>query len=215
MKLLSVTFLTILFSAIMLFTPRSASASEGIIELQNISGRGERCYAMSLLIQNFSYQILVDCRNLIYPLESSQSAYVIWATPLQTTGVPPGTNVVRLGELGFGKIMIRSIYPFSGLFVTTELNSYTRIPTGPIVMQGDVHPISFLEGIIPTLIPQITQKPKGFGEILKLTPSPTPKSGGLVSGIVTALIILGAIIFFFVIVGIIIFIMYRSRRATF
>lgn len=216
MKFFRLCFAVFLITIGIFLTTNSASASEGTIELQNTTGGRERCFAMSLLIQNINYQILVSCRDLVYPLESTQSAYVVWSTPIQTTGVPLGTNVQRLGELGFGKVLLRTSYSFSNLFVTTETTAFTRTPTGSIIMQGDVRPISFLERTsIPTSTPQITKKPQSFGELLKLTPTPTPRGGGIVSGIVTALIILGVIILFFIIVGIIIFVTYRSRRATF
>lgn len=86
-----------------------------------------------------AYRVLVSCRDLLYPAGENIFSYIMWASP---TG---GGNPIKLGALGFGKAEFKTKNGFSSLLVTTEVNPKVKKPSGDIVMQGGVQPISFLE----------------------------------------------------------------------
>ena len=134
-------------------------ASEGTIELRSLNDKNYRCYAASLQIENNVYNILVSCRNLLYPSDENVISYVMWATPSD------GSGEIKLGALGYGKATFKTNSPFSNLFVTTELDSRVRSPNGSVVMRGNVQSIGFL-----------TQAENGIQEELQeeFQPEPTP-----------------------------------------
>lgn len=144
-----VFFLALLFLALF---PKNTLASDGMTELRSVTGKGYRCVAYSLLMQDNVYTILVSCEDLIYPIDPpTLNSYVLWATP-KAAGDP-----VRIGELGLGKITTRIDKPFSSLFVTTELNGGVRSPSGNVVMRGSLKPATFLE-----ILTTITPTPEGM-----------------------------------------------------
>lgn len=200
--------------------PASAiqTASEGTIELQNVSGQGTaRCFAVSINV-NGNYQILMSCRDLIYPLESSDAAYVVWADPVPSPQNRQNTPM-RLGDLGYGRVMLHIGVDFTDLFVTTEVNTYGKTPQGSVIMKGRVEPISFLQTYTPptpTPTPTISGPAQNFGQLIQgvPSPSPTPAAGGILSGIVKAVIIFVIIVFILIVIaGVIIFT--RSRKTGF
>lgn len=175
--------------------------NEGNVQLENTINTDQRCFAMSTKIQNSRYNILVDCRNLVYPIGDDKSVYMLWAQPSNQSQRP-----ARLGALEYGKKIFSTSVPFSSLFVTLEKDSSTRNPSGDKIMEGEIIPIDFLE-----------EAPSEFEEEFNeeiITPTPTPKSGGLVSGAVRVFVTLVAIILGIIIFGIIAFAIYRYRKAN-
>ncbi len=144
---------------------QKAQASEGTVELVSTTGTDTRCFASSVLMQNFQYKVIASCKNLVFPAQENKFAYLLWATPTE------GGNSIKLGSLNLGKAEFNVKKPFSQLFVTTEINDKVRAPsTNSIVAQGTVKTIDHLDYGIepePTLGPA-----QDFGEIIE-RPTPT------------------------------------------
>ncbi len=160
-----VKFLLLTVSLILglFLSSRIVSASEGTVELRSTTNEDYRCFAASLRMQDQNFRLLVSCRDLVYPVDTNIFSYTIWATPSD------GGNAIKLGELGLGKVELRTKEAFTGLFVTTEQNSRTRTPSGNTVMTGSVSPLSFLDR--PTT-PTPTEEAEGqeiAGEAKELT----------------------------------------------
>lgn len=157
-KLLTLVFFV--FAAIFLIT-KSAYALEGTAELRSTNKADYRCFASSLQMQDRKYNILVSCRDLIYPAEGQLFSYILWTIPTD------GSSAIKLGELGKGKANFKTDIPFSSLFATTEFDNRTNVPEGNVVMTGNLQGISFLDR--PTTP---TPKPEGGEEVeeVQITP---------------------------------------------
>lgn len=170
---------------------KAAQASEGIFELRNRVGEQARCVSYSVLMQDQNYEILVSCRDILYPGGTSVFSYVLWGVPTN------GGNHFRLGTLGLGKESFKTKTPFSSLYVTKEPTSNPRTPTGTIVMQGNLQINELLD--TPQSAPEVS-------ELESPTPSPvaTPGSRNLgrifaAGGILAFIAIFGVILVIFVI----------------
>lgn len=142
-------FLFFLFTFIV---PHNAKANAGLIQLRSVTGEEYRCFAASLIMPDKSYDVPVNCVNLIYPpLPPQISSYIMWATPAS------GKNPLKLGDLGRGEARFQIKQPFTSLFVTLEAAANVRTPSKNIIMTGGIEPISFL--IRPTS-PTPTLEPK-------------------------------------------------------
>jgi hypothetical protein len=115
-----------------------ASASEGIADMANVSGGPSHCYATSAFMQNQEYNILVICRDLLYPANAETLYYVVWAQPTA------GGNPIRLGDLGLGKALYKTRTAFNRLYATQERSRDVKNPTGPVAMSGNMQPIGVL-----------------------------------------------------------------------
>lgn len=133
--------LFILTLALFGFATKSASASEGIVELRNTVGGQSRCFATSVLMPDFNYNVLITCRDLIYPVSSEVLTYIVWATPLNSR------DAIKLGELNFGKVQFKTKTSFSNIFITQEKddNKNVKFPAGQVAMRGNVQAIEFLD----------------------------------------------------------------------
>lgn len=149
MKFTKIAAGLLLFSAVVLLAARPARASEGTVELRATTEENYRCFAASLQMQDLFFRVLVSCRDLIYPAGPNIFTYIVWAIP------SAGGGQIKLGELGFGKAEFRTNETFSSLFVTTEADRNVRSPTGPVVMQGRMSSILFLDRpTTPTPVPE-------------------------------------------------------------
>jgi hypothetical protein len=120
--------------------PAPAEASEGIVELESLTSRDYRCFVASIQKQNFSYNVAVSCRNLIYPAdEGNLFGYILWAEP------EDGSDPFKLGALGLGRAVFSVKKPFDYLFVTTERDNRVRKPSNEVVMEGYISSIEFLD----------------------------------------------------------------------
>lgn len=157
LKIFVLTFAV--FSAIAILIPPKTSASVGLFELRSTTSDDYRCFASSLLMSDKTYDIAVNCTNLIYPpLPGNIAYYIMWATPLT------GKNILKLGDLGKGEARFGSRDPFTSLFVTIETNAGSRTPSKNIIMNGGVQPITFLQRPTtptPTPVITITGTPQG------------------------------------------------------
>ncbi len=198
---------------VLFFVTKTASATEGLIELESTKGTNQRCFAMSMQTLSLSYSILVSCINLVYPSDSTIVKYVIWANPIQPFDAKEPPKPIRLGELGFGKVQLGTSKPFSGLFVTLQPVNQTKTPSGETVMEGEVQPITFLtEAMEPTPTPTPTITKGG-----KITPTKTitpTKAPSPVSSLVRAFVTFIAILLAIVILGVVIFVIYRYRKSN-
>lgn len=138
----------ILAGVVGLFSTNYAKASEGIFELYSLTDRDYRCFVASIQRQNFSYNIAVTCRNLIYPADDDNIfGYIMWAQPIN------GQNPIKLGALGLGRAVFSTKTPFDYLFVTLERDNRARNPSNEIVMEGYLSRIEFLDEIQETIQP--------------------------------------------------------------
>lgn len=185
-----------LLSGLFLIKPSSSLASEGTVELRNNNGENARCFAASVLMQNLQYTILVSCRDIIYPGGTDIFNYVVWAMPLEDD------KPFQLGTLGLGKVEFNTKTAFRTLFVTKEVNSRTRSPEGPVVMQGNVQRITLLDS---PAIAQLEKPELGEPEI---TPTPEPAKTSNSSTILR----IGGILGFVALFGIILLILVITRK---
>lgn len=180
MKRLKILTSAFFIALALIASPGSAHASEGTAEIKSTTGDKTRCFASSVLMQNFEYKVIVSCRDLIYPPTEDSFAYVIWAVSLEDS------KVLRLGSLGFGKVELRTKDAFSELFVTTERNDRPRNPSVNIVARGFMSSIDILEKGTPEDTTEATEPAESFAEILE-QPTPTPTittvTGGITSGL--------------------------------
>lgn len=122
-----------------LMLPGFVRASEGVTELRSTTEKEYRCVVDSHQAQDRSYRLLVTCRDLIYPSDANVFGYVMWANPLNEG------EIIRLGQLQYGKKLFNPKRPFTSIFVTTEPNPSVKTPKGPVVMQGSTVPRAFLD----------------------------------------------------------------------
>lgn len=191
----SLLLATLLLTAIAFF-PSKSFASEGFVELTNRVGEDARCWAPSVLMQDQNYNILVSCRDIIYPGGVEVFDYVMWARPLS------GGDPVRLGAIELGKKSFRTSTAYNALFVTKERSANPRTPEGPIVMQGTIQSIQLLDGSTtprPTAAPGQSIAPEASDEPV-VTPAP---QGGvarfLAGGVITILGIAGLLFVIFIV----------------
>lgn len=181
---------------LLLVSAKTASAGEGIIELKNTIGEDARCFTTSILMQDLQYNVLISCRDIIYPGGTDIFNYIVWSTP-QTGGVE------RLGELGLGKVEFKTKNPFTSLFVTRERDRKTTQPSGQVVMQGSVQNITFLDP---------ANKAQAQAELgsptVTASPIPTPKPTSAVSRILAA----GGVIAFIALFGVILLVFVVTRK---
>lgn len=151
---------------IWLFAAGNAHATEGQIELRNQIKEDSRCYAVSgYLPGEAQYNIVVICRDLIYPATAEATRYVVWITPTNSN------TPQRIGELAFGKVLLKTKTPFSSMFVTQEKDTNVKTPSGTTVLRGNVRNIPFLD-------PNGTAAPSVLEPEATLSPSPTPAARG-------------------------------------
>jgi hypothetical protein len=149
-----------LFAFFMFLSTLPIKASEGYIEMGSTINEPTRCWAASVLMQDEYYNIIVDCRDLIYPVDTGVYVYAVWANPVGVANSP-----FKLGELGMGRAFFKTKTPFSSIYVTTENPGY-RNPSNRVVMRGNVQNIDYLNSSNTT----ITQSPTTN---VNQTPTPT------------------------------------------
>lgn len=171
---------------VLLARPGKIEASEGFFEIKNRVGEDARCWAASVLMQDLKYEILVSCRDILYPGGTEVFSYVAWANPIDDG------NPIKLGTIDLGKVQFSTNKAFSSIFITKEINAKERSPQGSVVMQGGLQRITLLDN--PNLLPD-TESELGEPEV---SPTPTPKKssvlnvfriGGLIAFILLFLVI--------------------------
>jgi len=186
-KVISTTILSIFM---LLVATNVTKASEGIIELRNVEGGQARCYALSAIMQDLNYNILVTCRDITYPGGTDVFNYIVWANPIGSD------KAEKLGALNLGKVQFETPTAFSSLFVTKERSEKVNSPTGPTVMQGGVQRITLLDN--PQNMGELEE-----AEMPELTPTPAPENGGglnifRIGGAFAIAAILGIVLLIFV-----------------
>lgn len=190
-----------LIAASLVFLASPVHASEGTAELTSTKGQAMRCFATSILMENYDYQISLSCRDLVYPPKPDAFSYILWATPTKSD------KPLNLGELGIGKGNFKTKTAFSKLFVTIESDIRTRTPEGETVMEGAIQTIPFLDKS------EEISKP---GEAAKVTPTVTPTPARTTSSarnILGKILGTGAIILGIVLVVVIV-VYFLSRRRS-
>lgn len=193
MKKIKILLITLLSVAALFVSARSVRASEGTFEVVSTTGTSTRCFASSILKTDFTYKIIVSCRDLVYPPASNAFSYVLWANTA-------GGEAVKLGELRFGKAEFSTKKAFSSLFVTVEKSGGVKKPSENIVMRGQGKAIRFLEGLeeLPVTAPEEAAEASP-------TPTPQPKRGA-------ASIIGASLLSLIAIVGLIGVVLFLTRR---
>ncbi len=132
------TFLLLILVSIA--NPQKTYANVGQANIRSTTSEDYRCWAASGIMPDKSYEVIVNCANLIYPpLPPEVSSYVLWGTP--TTG----KGVIKLGDLAKGEARFQVKQAFTSLFVTIEPNANVKTPGSNLIMKGAVEPISFLQ----------------------------------------------------------------------
>jgi len=196
LRLLSAAFFVA--AALFLSGARAVHASEGTAELRSTTGQAASCFAASVLMPDYNYQVVVSCRDLIYPATPEEFTYTLWTNP--TTG----GNAAKLGDLGVGKAQFKTKTAFSSLLVTRERGNRARTPSADIVMQGAVQSIRFLEGTPQPTAPTARTTPaQSFGEIVEqpeASPTIAPQTGGFFSGVRRAGVIVAVVLFVIILI---------------
>lgn len=135
-----ILFGSLIAGALFFGLAKNSLASEGTFDLRNRVGDDARCSAYSVLMQDLNYNILLSCRDILYPGGQSVFTYVVWAVP------STGGNHFKLGTIGLGKVAFKTKTPFSSMYVTKESEANTRTPSGQIIMQGSLNTNQFLDG---------------------------------------------------------------------
>lgn len=205
----SILFFISLFIISILFPIKPANANEGVVLLKNVSGSQARFFALSTsLYRSTSFQILLQCRDLVYPVEPGGNFYVLWAKTID-----PKTPLFRIGELQYGNDSFTAQNPFTGLFVTKEITESPNQPSNSKVMEGGIESIAFLNsGPTTTLAPKPTQTPVKSeltpttvnNSVLTVTPTPKAQTkkatASLWSTLGTVAILFVILIFIFIII---------------
>lgn len=157
-----ITFASLLIGLFLILSVSNASANEGTFDLHNKVNENARCWAGSVLMQDLNYNILMSCRDILYPGGTSVFSYVVWANSAQNG------SAIKLGTLGLGKVSFKTKIPFNTLFVTKETSESVRVPSGEIVMEGGLKTIEILDSK-----PNTTNEKPELGEP---EVSPTPKA---------------------------------------
>jgi len=121
-------------------------------------------------MQDRKYTILINCQNLLYPVDNEIYTYVLWAKPKDAS------DSIKLGTLDFGKKTFRAAKPISSLFVTTETNKNVKTPSGKVVIQGNAQPVTFLQkGEVPTPEEEKTGEEKEVAPVTEKQPTTREK----------------------------------------
>lgn len=114
-----------------------ALASEGFVKLENAQSQ-TRCFVQSAMTGENKYDLVISCRDLIYPPSEDAINYALWANPLG------GGNPAYIGNLGLGRRTAQVGFPFESLFVTSELSEKPKAPSIRKVLFGEVRSIEFM-----------------------------------------------------------------------
>jgi hypothetical protein len=191
-------FTAVLFLTLFVVLPGKANAGEGVVELRSNTIEDYRCYIFSQRLQSRNYAMLVGCRDLIYPPGDNLNVYALWSNPAD------GSNPVKIGELGFGRMQFSTSKAFSSLFVTTEARNY-RTPSERVVMRGNLSSIDFLDRPAP---PTPTPEPERIDEIIDDEEEPLSTRQRLALGLRRAGLV--ALVALVALIGLI-FVITRSR----
>jgi hypothetical protein len=169
-------------------------ANEGQFLLENVEGGSSRCVAMSVLVDT-TYQMVVTCRQLIFPPEPPDiQRYILWAEGGQLR------RPRKLGEIQRGKLYARVNQQFTNLFVTAERTNPTS-PEGMVILAGALEPIDFK--LTPTPIPTGSPTPTLEEATGAAEASPAARTGFLrTTGGKILVIVLSGFLIFAVIVAI-------------
>lgn len=140
---LRILALFFIITSFFVLSVREISASEGKAELRSTTSDDYRCSVYSVLMQNRDFKVLVSCRDLIYPSDADVFGYVIWANPIVEG------EIIKMGQLNFGKRIFDVGRRFERVFVTKEPNPSVKVPNGPVVMEGNIQIDAFLDRPIP------------------------------------------------------------------
>ena len=183
---------------VLIFGASNVRASEGTFTLRNRVGENARCFATSILMQDRNYNILVSCRDILYPGGTNVFNYVVWGAPVD------GGDPFRLGTVDLGKVQFKTKTPFNNLFVTKENDARPRSPVGTVVMSGNLEIIDFLDNAgnsSVSITSPVSNQELGEPEITP-TPTPAPRNIGRIiaaGGVLAFIAIFGVVLVIFVI----------------
>lgn len=210
-----------LFLSVFFIFSLKAEANEGVIELDSARDTNPRCFVMSTLVnRSRTYNLLVTCKNLIYPVEDNGRYYILWSVPEPDPDKRENDRQneraerpERIGDIKFGKEMFKTRKPFSELFITVENERSPREPSNNRIMEGFVDNVDFLDstGLEDEEESQLTPTPS-ISPALSVTPTKEPenRSGGIFPAVITIIVLVITIIF---IMGIVIYIVNKVRNS--
>lgn len=138
-KAMKKLFMVLIFSILFFSALNKSFASEGTFELRSTDSNNYKCFAASLQMQNLNYKIIISCRNILFPIDTTIYSYILWANPKD------GGNTFKIGTIGLGRGEYAIKPAFTSLFITAEQNPAVKEPVGKVVMKGSIKPITFLE----------------------------------------------------------------------
>lgn len=205
MKKIYLSLLATLF--VFLAYPGKTLASQGIFELKNQVGEAAVCHATSGIMEDQRYNILTLCQNILYPGGTQVYHYIAWINPTE------GGNAIRLGEIGLGKKLFKANVAFSTMFVTKELQSNPRTPTGTVVMRGNFQDIQFLKQNEATTTSVVNNTGNNNdNELIEASPTPTASPAPADNNNIFRIVAAGGIVAFLGLFGVILIIFVISRR---
>lgn len=207
---------------IFFFFAFAVNANEGVIELDSARDTNPRCFVMSTLVnRSNTFNLLVTCKNLIYPVEGNGRYYILWSVPEPDPDDNRNNDrqneraerPVRIGDIKYGKEMFKTRKPFRELFITIENERAPRTPSSNRIMEGFVDNVEFLEntGIEGEEETELTPSPS-VSPALSITPTKAPenRSGGIFPAVITIIVLVITILF---ILGIVIYIINKVRNS--
>lgn len=214
--------ITALILSVFLIFSFKAEANEGVIELDSARDTNPRCFVMSTLVdRSRTYNLLVTCKNLVYPIEGKGRYYILWSVPEpdpkddreNDNQNERAERPVRIGDIKYGKEMFKTRKPFRELFITVESERSPREPSNNRIMEGFVDNVEFLEGAGTDEMEEsdITPSPT-FTPATSVTPTKAPENrgGGIFPAVITVIVLIITIIF---ILGIVIYIINKVRNS--
>lgn len=140
----------VLVSAFLFLSFSSAVfANEGTVTLKPEAGYNGECFVASIFMDGY-YKVLATCRDLPTALGPENNQLFLWRRTEEG-------KMVRVGELSRGKLSATVNDKFTHLIVTSEANSSSRDPEGPVLAQGDLSPINF--SVDSSVVVQVTPTP--------------------------------------------------------
>lgn len=180
-------------------------ANEGTVDLV---GNNVECLATSVEVTPKKYDILLRCKNVVYP-PGTGNLYYLWAEG-------ENSKITRLGDIELGKAKFSANTPFNKLFVTIEQKKNPMSNSGIVVMRGDLTSFVFsnITEAEPTTIKPLEEEKVTTDEEVQKIEEEAQKSDqtSILTRITSFLLRAGVIILIVVaVVGVIMFVISKIR----
>lgn len=185
---------------ISLLSASSASAREGTIQISNSD---VSCEGVSVWREN-TYRITGRCQGLVYPYETLNDHYVLWAQ--QDNG-----TAVRVDDIDRGYFEGSVSDAFTNIYVTAESTSSPRRPGSIQIVGGSVKPFSFDTSTTTAPVASATPAPKAGGTTDQAVSTSGTTVGSVMGRILRALLL---IVFVIIIIAVVASLIFRRRGSV-